>query len=1082
MTSAADPAGQETDLSASDWSLQLPYDRLRTPSTGAGQDCVSGKIPVSCDGDATGFFGAAAVALFYRYSGQDSIPLGVVTPSRRACRLVVPVDGGTTVGALSRTIEAALASESPVQVPARGSAVRLVVGNGTESVVGLEGAELVFHVEGSGADWSLTLYFLKDLFDLNTIEQLHRHFSAIATAMATRRTGTIRDLDLEGPAESAWYARNGAGEPVEFSFEPVHAEVSGSAFRYPDKVAVRHRSGSLTYQQLEQASNRLANWLVAQGVGADTRVVVCVKPCLEIAVSLLAIFKAGGTYVAVNPDHPRNRIDVILDDTDPSVIITQQALRPLVGSSRARVVEVEAFERELAGISDSNPDVSVTPGQTAYIYYTSGTTGVPKGVMASYGNMVQFIRSSRDRYGISSEEIMPSVASYTFSISMFELMSPLSVGGTLIVLDRETVLDPVAMADVLAGVTMFHIGPSLLKSILKYIKSQDMARGYYDKVRHASSGGDMVPPELLQDLRELFRHAEVCVIYGCSEISLMGCTWRVRSRLVPRSYVGRPFANVRLLVLDDDGNRVPPGAIGDVCFGGPGVVAGYLNRPELVETLFFERDNVRYYRTGDRGRMTVDGKLELLGRRDFQVQLRGMRIELAEIEYHLRAAPGVRDGVVAARQRGDGESILVAYFVPEDGNTEETAHSLRDYLGRNLPDYMVPALYMALEALPLNHNMKVDRRALPDYQSPSASVDNPARTGTEIAIADLWCRLLRVEAVDVHSNFMSLGGDSLLAMDFILSIERDFGVRLDGLEILRESLAVLAALVDSRSGRESSEAAVGPSRAAPIRQSESVYFGSSSDLYGVFEHPSRDESIVPVLLCPPLGTEYYRCQYLYRLLAENLADAGAMSLRFDFFGSGDSAGEDVDATLSRWRSDIREAADALRHKSGSKSIRVFAMRFGAVTALQALSSDPIDRWVLWDPAVDGAVHLGEWQRMDREKALKLLVMRNLKMPRQTAQVRQILGTRFSGSTVHEIQQAALTPAGLPDFERVFQVLSEDAAAHAPTEEARRRVLGDAHVLRLSVTSDWYNAAMVTAAITHRDIVSSLRVALTDGQP
>ncbi len=248
---------------------------------------------------------------------------------------------------------------------------------------------------------------------------------------------------------------------------------------------------------------------------------------------------------------------------------------------------------------------------------------------------------------------MPALASYTFSISMFELLSPLVAGGTLKIMDRSEVLDVEYMAHTLQTATFVHAGPSLLKTLVKYIQRNIADYTVFDGLRHLSSGGDMVPPDLLRNLQLIFQSTELYVIYGCSEIACMGFTYAVNP-IVPieRTYVGKPFNNVVLMLLDKEGNNVPIGVSGEVCIGGNGVAIGYLNRPELTDEKFFVYDDIRFYRTGDVGRLNPEGNLELLGREDFQIQIHGMRVELGEVEYYLRQMPGIQDGVVVARPHG----------------------------------------------------------------------------------------------------------------------------------------------------------------------------------------------------------------------------------------------------------------------------------------------------------------------------------------------------------------------------------------------------------------------------------------------
>jgi acyl carrier protein len=697
-------------------------------------------------------------------------------------------------------------------------------------------------------------------------------------------------------------------------------------------------------------------------------------------------------------------------------------------------------------------------------------------VAASHANMTHFIRVSRDRYRISADDVIPAVASFTFSISMFELMSPLSVGGTLIILERQHVLDAERITATLQQVTLFHIGPALLKNIVKFIKRHVPDFGVFANVRHASSGGDMVPPELLRDMQQIFSSSELYVIYGCSEISLMGCTWELPRERIEKTYVGRPFGNVSLLVLDDDDNQVPVGAVGDVCFGGPGVVAGYVNRLEKTDARFFLRDGVRYYRTGDRGRLNGSGELELLGRRDFQIKVRGMRVELAEIDYHLRQAGGVRDGVVVVRTRERGEAVVAAYYVSDSGKDIEQ-EALHSHMTARLPDYMVPVFYVRLDALPLNYNLKVDRKALPELPTTetTTTIKNPPTTTTETAIARIWCELLHLPGVGMDDNFMLLGGDSLLAMEMIYRVQHELGVKLDGMDVLRESLLILSRLVERQTG-EAARQGAGLRTALVMRAVlpvSSFYFGPGDSLYGLYNPAVGDPRSPPVLICPPIGYEYARCQFLLRALAEKLSEAGVPSLRFDFFGSGDSLGNDVDASWGRWRQDLLAALDELKRRTGSSRVRVFCLRLTTVLALKSLPRDDIDRWVCWDPVVDGAAYCRELQRMTREKVHKLLVKRNLKRPRKIPGSEELVGTRFSTELLESMKAVLLRDEDLPDGMDIRRILSADFAASEPETSPLNRALRQFPPLVVPSGSFWYQSTRVTMAITNKEILANI---------
>ena len=1076
-TTSLAPAGSEV-------ALQLPWDRLKTPGTPfrAARVATVRTVRVTAAGDRDERLAlavASAAVLFYRYSGQGDIPLALSSPATRGdsnCRtLTVPLGGLTPAAELMNTARSAIANAHPAADAPTPLLVDVAFGERHEAK------------ERDGAcrepDVALELTFLEHaievsvvynecLLDAGTAARLLEHFSIVIEELDGKKAKTVAELRLHTPAALEWFKANGSGPAVHFPAAWVHEEIAGYARQTPDKTAVRCGDDELSYAELDRRANRLANYLHRRGITDGMPVIVCLEPSLHVPVALLGILKAGAAYVPVNPAHPEFRARAIIEDTRPRLILTTARAAHAVSAFDIERLDLDDPPATLAGEQDEAPRVRIQPDQLAYVYYTSGSTGQPKGVAGTQANLSHIVNVSRLRYAIDANDIIPAVAAFTFSISLFELTAALSAGGTLLVLEREHVLDPARMVATLQQVTVFHIGPSLLRNLVRFIREnvRDPA-GAFRRVRHASSGGDMVPPELLRELRDIFTEAELFVIYGCSEVGLMGCTWDCTDEPIERTYVGKPFANVHLLVLDDDGNRVPVGAIGDVCFGGPGVVDGYVNRALEANSRFFERDGVRWYQTGDRGRLTENGDLELLGRRDFQLKLRGMRIELGEIDYHLRQAPGLREAVVAARTHSRGEPVLVAYYVPDASGLADR-DSLRAHMASRLPDYMVPSFYMALEQLPLNHNMKVDRRQLPELAMTAPGIANPPVSATEKAVARIWCDLLKIESVSLDDNFMLLGGDSLLAMEMIFLVERELGYRLDGMDVLRESLWILARGIDESTGK--APAADGGAMKRAIWPVSSFYFGPDDSLYGVYSPGAVESRSPPVLICSPMGFEYTRCHFLLRNLMERLADAGISSLRFDFYGSADSLGLDLEADPGRWREDLVQAAGELRRRTGAARVRVFALRLASVLALQALPAGQVDRWVLWDPLADGASWYRDLARMTREKADKLMRKRNLRRPRAVPGGEELVGTRYSDAALAGLRALRLGREDLPAGADVRLVLSSDFA-QADSEAAD--VFAGLPQATTGTACGWHQASRVTMAVTAKDILEYACVAL-----
>jgi amino acid adenylation domain-containing protein len=1039
LTRALPGTGQPS-RPADEAALQLPFDFAPTPNTRHAAACHPFDVGVpSIRGVAPDVLLATVFGIaLARYNAQAMIPLlaarllasGQVL-SRTPLRLQIGPDttcqellgqvgsqvssvaapAGSVWGAGGARAAISFIESTPGQVPDVLSVL-------AQSNSDLASADLQWVITGSGERRRGALAYNASLFKASSVARLAGHIEVLLGQFVAHLDQPVARVPMLGRHERDWLAQVGNGRRCALPGEFVHQSFEAHCAAAPDAIAVRWREHSLSYAELNRRANQLAHHLAAQGVGANHPVIVCVEPGVEIAVALLAVLKAGAIYVPLDPAYPAARIRAILDDTNPKLVLSLSALIAKLGLGSSATFAFDTNADVLDGLPGGNPNLPVDPAQTATIYYTSGTTGKPKGVMASQGNLRAYIRLAQERYAFTARDVMPAIARFSFSISMFELMSPLVAGGTLIVLDRDHVLDLDRLVRTLAEVTFFHAGPSLLKNVLAHIRKHYRNFRAFSGVRHASSGGDMIAPEILESLKEIFANAEVFVIYGCSEVSCMGCTYPVpRDATVTRTYVGRPFDNVVVRVLDTALNQVPAGIVGEIHFAGAGVVKGYLNRPELGAEKFVEIDGLRFYRTGDMGRLSDDGWLEILGRNDFQINVRGMRIELGEVEVNLRRAPGVRDGVVVAKLAASGDKALVAYFVADPAGAGraravDRIAAIRRHMVENLPDYMVPASYVELETLPLNHNMKVDRRALPEPELAHQRVAGDPRlrqpeTPTEQQLAALWKRLLGVVQVGLDDNFFELGGQSLNAMEFIAAAKQALGADLDGMEVLRESLEVLAAMCDRRLGRLVADPAQRARAAATGERIEIFHFGADRSLYGALHTPARDASGTAVLVCAPIGQEHVRTHFILNRLGRQLAAQGAPVLRFDYFGCSDSLGDSVDASCERWQRDIVDAYHELRHRSGGHRIVGVGARLGATLLVHAAQRVDLAGIVLWDPIGEGTQYYAEMAEMHRRYVRGTQHLRLGRSPRRLHGAEELLGTTYSSAALEQLRSLAL---------------------------------------------------------------------------
>jgi surfactin family lipopeptide synthetase A len=813
--------------------LQLPKDFLKTPTTAYQpghwdlewpSDLAEVLQSQETEPEARSRLLAGFTALLYRYTQQSKIGLEVTLPnpglgSPHTAAIKTAIDDRTSAQGLVQQWADCLA-QLCADPPARNSAaaqidpglpVAVSVVAAGESIEGepIEGEPIagesidlealqqaatarvgqrelhlvLFESAALGSGYPLgRLHYDASLFRLDTIQRLVGHWQVLIRAMAQDPECPIAQLPLLTPAEHQQLT-DWRSSTVGYPEIPMHRRIEALAAAQPDAIALSFCDQQLTYAELNHRANQLAHYLASQGVGPGVAVAVCVQPCLEILVSLLGVFKVGGVYVPLDPTYPAERQGVIFADTQPQVLLTQSDLLPQLPPVAASVL---CFDRDGFSSPSSplltqpidNPAPSIDLDRPAYLVYTSGTTGKPKGVMVSHRNLINYILVAQERFGFNAQDVMPAIARFTFSITMFELLSPLVAGGRLVILEREHILDFQRMVQTLQQVTVVHSSPSLMKKLLIYIQEQGL-EGQFPHLRHASCGGDMVSADLLETMKAVFHNAEIFVVYGCSEISCMGCAYPVvRDRPLTRSRVGQPFTNVSVRLLDQHQHPVPIGVPGEIWFGGAGVTLGYLHRPDLTQEKFVPIEGDRFYRTGDLGRWDPEGNLEILGRNDFQIQLRGMRIEPGEIETTLRQA-GVREAVVMARQLVNGEQALVAYVVLAPG---QAIAPLRQTLQAKLPDYMVPALFVPLEAMPLTPNGKLDRRSLPAPAAvPSGTRPTEAvapRTELEAQIAAIWARILGLESVSIEDDFFALGGHSLLATQVIYRLRESLQLQI----------------------------------------------------------------------------------------------------------------------------------------------------------------------------------------------------------------------------------------------------------------------------------------------------------------
>ncbi|HEU4881180.1 MAG TPA: amino acid adenylation domain-containing protein, partial [Longimicrobium sp.] len=615
------------------------------------------------------------------------------------------------------------------------------------------------------------LNYSTDLFESGTVERMLGHLSRVLEQVAADADVRLSELELLGEAEreqvlEAWN-RTEAEYPAD---RCIHQMFEAQAERTPGAVAVRFEEASLTYAELNARANRLAHHLRRHGVGPEVRVGLCLERSLEMVVGILAVLKAGGAYVPLDPAYPADRLAFTLSDAGVPVVLIRESVRAaLPAVDGVEIISLDAVSGQLAAESAENPESGATAETLAYVIYTSGSTGTPKGALIEHRNVARLFSATDAWFGFGPSDVWTLFHSYAFDFSVWELWGALLYGGCVVVVPFDVSRDPEAFHALVQreGVTVLSQTPSAFRQFIRV----DGERGGELALRNVIFGGEALEPASLREWVER-RGADtprLVNMYGITETTVH-VTYRPLSEADvfggSGSPIGRAIPDLKLYVLDPARRPVPIGVPGELYVGGAGVARGYLNRPELTAQRFIDNPfgAATLYRTGDRVRWMADGTLEYLGRLDEQVKIRGFRIELGEIEAALRQAPGVRDCTVVVREDTAGDRRLVAYIVGE-----AEAEALRDRLRQGLPEYMVPAAFVALERLPLTANGKLDRKALPapegdayarrSYEAPLGEV--------EAALAEIWAEVLGVARVGRWDHFFELGGHSLLAIKLI---------------------------------------------------------------------------------------------------------------------------------------------------------------------------------------------------------------------------------------------------------------------------------------------------------------------------
>lgn len=629
---------------------------------------------------------------------------------------------------------------------------------------------LEFTPEGLVGVWE----YNRDLFAAATVERMAEHFQTLLAAIVRDPHQSIATLPLLTSTEQHQLLKELNNTQVEYPrIESIPQLFLAQVERTPDAIAVIFENQQLTYRELNEYSDRLADYLRQLGVKPEVLVGICVERSLLMVIGLLGILKAGGAYVPLDPAYPRSRLAFILEDAQISLLLTQEKLLEIIPENNVKTICLDRWYAQPTSFLKSPELITnqqLKDSNLAYIIYTSGSTGKPKGVSIEHHSAVTLIQWAKTVF--TPEELSGVLASTSicFDLSVFELFVPLSWGGTVILAENALQLPTLKAAN---QVTLINTVPSAIAQLLKI-------EGIPTSVRTINLAGEALSNQLVQKIYQLPHLEKVFNLYGPSEDTTYSTFALIPKGAEGIPPIGCPLSNTQCFVLDSHLQIVPKGVPGELYLGGEGLARGYLNRPDLTASKFianpFSEETDRLYKTGDLVRYLDDGNLEYLGRLDNQVKIRGFRIELGEIEATLSKHPHVETAILVVRE-DNGDKRLVAYLVSNQQSAPSISQ-LRTFLGNYVPEYMIPSNFVFLEKLPLTPNGKVDRRALPAPEKNALDTDNhwvAPRDRWEMQLLRIWQKILNTDSIGVKDDFFDLGGHSLLAVSLMAEIKQQFG-------------------------------------------------------------------------------------------------------------------------------------------------------------------------------------------------------------------------------------------------------------------------------------------------------------------
>lgn len=632
--------------------------------------------------------------------------------------------------------------------------------------------DMVFSFIKTHEGIELEIEYYDELFAKSTLERLTTHLNNFYMKIIENTSISLAEIDVFTEEEKNQVIFDFNNTTVDFPTDKIiQALFEEQVNKTPDKVALVFKDKKLTYRELNEKSNQIARLLREKGVKADSIVGILVERSFDMIAGILGILKAGGAYLPIDPEYPGERIKYMLNDSSAEILLTKN-----------RFVHYVSFEKESIYLDDEeldeynteNPEAVNTPQNLAYVVYTSGSTGEPKGAAIEHRSVINFIKGITDRIEFKPDNTILALTTICFDIFVLETLLPLTQGLKVVIADEAEQRDPRLINNLIINeeIDMLQVTPSRMQLMLSYGEKLTCL----EKVKTIMVGGEVFPKTLLDSIRELSQ-AYIYNMYGPIETTIWSTVKEVGQD--GDLNIGKPIANTRVYILGNNNSLQIVGIPGELCIAGEGLARGYINKDELTSAKFISGpfshgadtsiNEDRIYCTGDLAKWLPDGNIEFLGRADYQVKIRGFRIELGEIESVFLKYEGIKDVAVVDKTDHDGSKYLCAYVVVEEGvNFIE----IKDYLSKNLPYYMLPTHYRKLDKMPLTPNGKTDRRALRKLDDMSIKTVYVApRTDLEKKLVEIWEEVLKAEKVGIDDDIEGLGGNSFLAMRLELAME-----------------------------------------------------------------------------------------------------------------------------------------------------------------------------------------------------------------------------------------------------------------------------------------------------------------------